>query len=142
MEQHSNFINGKWQAAQAGDSYTIRNPAHPSQLLGEFPSSSGADVEAAVAAAAGAAAGWAATPGPQRGALLFRFAQLLEDSKRELGRIVTLEMGKALGEAAGEVTRAAAEARFAGGEASRLEGRTFPSERAGFTSSKIGRAHV
>jgi aldehyde dehydrogenase (NAD+) len=137
MEQHCNFIDGKWQAAQAGDSYPIRNPAHPSQLLGEFPSSSGADVEAAVTAAAGAAAGWAATPGPQRGALLFRFAQLLEDSKRELSKIVTLEMGKALGEAAGEVTRAAAEARFAAGEASRLEGRTFPSERAGFTCSTV-----
>lgn len=76
-------------------------------------------------------------PGPQRGALLLRFAQLLEDSKGELGRIVTLEMGKALGEAVGEVGRAAVEARFAAGEASRLDGHTFASERAGFTCATV-----
>ncbi len=137
MEQHSNYINGKWQAPEAGRRYPIRNPASPAQVLGEFPSSSGADVDAAVAAAANAATEWAEVPGPQRGALLFRFAQLLEDSRRELGRIVTLEMGKALAEAVGEVARAAAEARFAAGEASRLAGHTFPSERAGFSCSTV-----
>jgi aldehyde dehydrogenase (NAD+) len=137
MEQHSNYINGKWQAPEAGRRYPIRNPASPAQVLGEFPSSSGGDVDAAVAAAANAATEWAEVPGPQRGSLLFRFAQLLEDSRRELGRIVTLEMGKALAEAVGEVARAAAEARFAAGEASRLEGHTFPSERAGFSCSTV-----
>jgi len=137
MEQHSNYINGKWQAPEAGRRYPIRNPASPAQVLGEFPSSSGGDVDAAVAAAANAATEWAEVPGPQRGSLLFRFAQLLEDSRRELGRIVTLEMGKALAEAVGEVARAAAEARFAAGEASRLAGHTFPSERAGFSCSTV-----
>jgi aldehyde dehydrogenase (NAD+) len=137
MEQYSNYIGGEWRAPEAGRRYPIHNPARPSESLGEFPSSSAADLEAALAAADGAAAGWAATPGPQRGALLFRFAQLLEDSKQELGRIVTLEMGKALGEAVGEVGRAAVEARFSAGEASRLEGRTFPSERAGFSCSTV-----
>jgi aldehyde dehydrogenase (NAD+) len=137
MEQHSNYIGGQWRAPETGSRYPIHNPARPAEPLGEFPSSSAADLDAALTAAEGAASAWAATPGPQRGALLFRFAQLLEDSKPELGRIVTLEMGKALGEAVGEVGRAAVEARFSAGEASRLEGRTFPSERAGFTSSTV-----
>ena len=74
--------------------------------------------------------------------MLFRFAQLLEESKHELARIVTLEQGKALAEATGEVGRAAAEARFMAGEASRASGQTFPSERAGFschtTSEPLG----
>ena len=137
MEQHHNFIDGKWQPAEGGRRYAIRNPANPAQLLGEFPSSTVADVDAAVSAAAGAAREWARMPGPQRGALLSRFAQLLEDSKLELGRIVTLEMGKPLGEAAGEVGRAATEARFSAGEASRLDGHTFASERAGFSCSTV-----
>lgn len=137
MEQHLNFINGNWQPSEGGGRYITRNPARPSDALGDFPSSTRADVDAAVTAAANAAAAWAAVPGPQRGALLFRFAQLLEDCKPELGRIVTLEMGKALDEATGEVARAAAEARFAAGEASRLEGRTFASERVGFTCSTV-----
>ena len=62
--------------------------------------------------------------------MLFRFAQLLEESKHELARIVTLEQGKALAEATGEVGRAAAEARFMAGEASRAI-RADVSERAG-----------
>jgi aldehyde dehydrogenase (NAD+) len=137
MEQHDNFINGKWQAPAAGRRYSIHNPANPCQVLGEFPSSAASDVDAAVSAAAKAAPGWARVPGPERGALLFRFAQLLEDNKRELGRIVTLEMGKALGEAVGEVGRAASEARFAAGEASRLDGHTLPSERAGYSCATV-----
>lgn len=137
MEEHYNFINGKWQASDTGRGYSIRNPANPGQVLGEFPSSSAADVDAAVSAAATAAAAWAEVPGPQRGALLSRFAQLLEDSKRELGRIVTLEMGKPLGEAVGEVGRAATEARFSAGEASRLDGHTFASERAGYSCTTV-----
>lgn len=113
------------------------NPAHPEQVLGEFPESGPQEAAAAVEAAQAAFPGWAATPGPQRGAVLFRFAQLLEDSKAELGRIVTLEQGKALAEAVGEVSRAAAEARYMAGEASRPLGQTFPSERAGFSCHTI-----
>ena len=116
-----------------GARYAIHNPARPEECLGEFADSTEADAAGAVDAAAAAAQVWAAIPAPQRGAMLFRFAQLLEESKNELGRIVTLEQGKTLGEATGEVARAAAEARFMAGEASRATGHTFPSERPGFS---------
>jgi len=112
-------------APQTGEYYGIRNPAQPKQLLGQFPGSGTPDAEAAVAAAVAARDAWAAIPGPQRGALLYRFAQLLEESKMELGRIVTLEQGKTIGEATGEVGRAAVEARYMAGEASRPIGRLF-----------------
>lgn len=137
MELNQNFINGKWQPSESGRRYTTSNPAKPCKQLGDFPSSSACDVDAAVGAAADAAASWARVPGPQRGAVLSRFAQLLESSKAELGRIVTVEMGKPLTEAVGEVGRAAVEARFAAGEASRLDGHTFASERAGFSCSTV-----
>ena len=111
--------------------YAIYNPARPRECLGEFADSTEADVATAIDAAARSAAdAWANTPPPQRGAVLFRFAQLLEESKTELARIVTLEQGKALAEAAGEVGRAAAEARFMAGEASRAMRADVP-ERAG-----------
>jgi alpha-ketoglutaric semialdehyde dehydrogenase len=111
--------------------YSIRNPARPTEVLGEFADLAPSDVEAAIAAAESATRLWAATPGPQRGAMLFRFAELLESSKDELARIITLEQGKAIAESMGEVGRAAAEARFMAGEASRPIGLTFPSERPG-----------
>ncbi len=136
-ERHANYIGGQWKSPLTGQYYTVRNPARPSQVVGEFPSSGAADAEAAVAASVAAREGWAATPGPQRGAILFRFAQLLEESKTELGRIVTLEQGKAIGEATGEVGRASVEARYMAGEASRPLGQTFPSERPGYTCQTV-----
>ena len=131
MQQHMNVIGGAQMAASGGGYYSIRNPARPEECLGEFANSTRADVDAAVGAAAAAARAWAATPGPQRGALLFRFAELLEASKGELARIITLEQGKALAESTGEVGRAAAEARFMAGEASRPAGSSFPSDKPG-----------
>jgi alpha-ketoglutaric semialdehyde dehydrogenase len=133
MDQHQNFIGGRWVSSSSGNLYPIYNPARPKECLGEFANSTERDAQEAVGAAAAAARLWAETPGPERGAILFRFAQFLEESKVELGRIVTLEQGKALGEAIGETVRAASEARFMAGEASRVGGQTFPSERRGIS---------
>jgi acyl-CoA reductase-like NAD-dependent aldehyde dehydrogenase len=129
LMQHANFIGGGWVRSSGGATYAIRNPARPTESLGEFADSTDADAVAAVDSAAAAARAWGETPGPQRGAVLFKFAQLLDDSRETLGRIVTFEQGKALNEAMGEVSRAAAEARFMAGEASRAAGQVFPSER-------------
>ncbi len=136
-ETHANFINGKWVAPQSGEYYARTNPARPSESLGNFPSSAERDVDLAIEAAATAASAWADTPGPQRGALLFRFAQLLEASKTELAKIITREQGKALCESTGEVGRAAVEARYMAGEASRICGQSFPSERPGFSAYTV-----
>jgi acyl-CoA reductase-like NAD-dependent aldehyde dehydrogenase len=133
MERHQNYIAGKWAPPRTGNYYQSHNPACPSQILGEFPRSGAADVDAALASAATARAIWDQIQAPQRAAILLRFSQLLLDSKDELARIITLEQGKALCESAGEVARASAEAAFAAGEAVRLSGQTFPSERRGFS---------
>jgi aldehyde dehydrogenase (NAD+) len=137
LVHYTNVIGGRRVASGGGTHYTIRNPARPGERLAAFADSTREDATAAVDAADRAAAAWAATPGPQRGAILFRFAELLEASKTELARIVTLEQGKALVEAAGEVGRAAAEARFMAGEASRPTGLSFPSEKPGASCSTI-----
>jgi aldehyde dehydrogenase (NAD+) len=131
MTQHRNLIGGQWVPAAGGATYATRNPARTIDCLGTFADSTAPDAGAAVDAAVHATAGWASTPGSRRGAVLFQFAQLLDERKDELGRIVTLEQGKALAEAIGEVVRAAAEARFMAGEATRAGGRTFASDRAG-----------
>jgi aldehyde dehydrogenase (NAD+) len=137
MHHHSNVIGGRRVASSGGAEYVICNPARPSERLAAFADSTSADATAAVDAADRAAAAWGATPGPQRGAILFRFADLLEAARTELARIITLEQGKALAEAAGEIGRAAAEARFMAGEASRPSGLSFPSEKPGSSCSTI-----
>src|SRR5215470_7010894 len=133
MARHQNYIAGRWVPPAGGEYYETHNPACPSQALGEFPRSGPPDVDTALASAQNAREIWDQNQAPQRAAILLRFSQLLLDSKNELARIVTLEQGKALCESMGEVTRAAAEAAFAAGEAVRLSGQTFPSERPGFS---------
>ena len=133
MPQHMNVIGGgRVAASRAARTIRSSNPARPRECLGEFADSTQADVGPRRRRGGSGGADVGRHTGPQRGALLFRFAELLEASKSELARIVTLEQGKALAEAMGEVGRAAAEARFMAGEASRPIGLTFPSERAGF----------
>jgi len=137
MARHQNYVAGRWVPPVAGEYYETHNPACPSQVLGEFSRSGPADVEAALASSETARVIWNQTQAPQRAAILLRFSQLLLDSKEELAKIITLEQGKALCESVGEVTRASAEAAFAAGEALRLSGNTFPSERPGFTCYTI-----
>src|SRR5215472_15200694 len=133
MERHQNYIDGEWVAPKSKEYYQTHNPARPQEALGEFPLSAAPEVDAALAAAERARDTWSEMPVTQRAALLLRFSQLLADSTNELAKIITLEQGKALCESAAEVTRAATEASFAAGEALRLCGQTFPSERPGLT---------
>lgn len=128
-----NYIGGTWRSSASSARIDVCNPAQPDQVVATCPDSSEQDVAAAIGAAREASAAWARTPGPVRGAHLFRLAQLLEGDAADLARIVTLEQGKAAGEARGEVVRAVAEMRYMAGEASRPIGSTFPSERDGTT---------
>ncbi|GGL66609.1 2,5-dioxovalerate dehydrogenase [Halocalculus aciditolerans] len=103
---YENYIDGEWVAAESGETATVRNPADLDDVVGEFPASGEADVDAAVAAASAAQSEWAATPAPERGALLRELADELEAREDELAETLTREEGKVLGEAAGEVGHA------------------------------------
>ena len=129
MTQFENFIDGTWQAPRSGQWTPNVNPARPAEVLGVFAASGPDDVSDAVAAAGGAARAWAASPPSERSALLVRLADLMLHHRDELARIIVREQGKALGEALGEVGRAAAECRYMAGESFRLLGATYPSDR-------------
>jgi aldehyde dehydrogenase (NAD+) len=85
-------------------------------------------VEAAVSAAADAFRTWRDTPAPRRGEILFRAAELLRDRKEQLSRDVTVEMGKVLAEARGDVQEAIDMTYYVAGEGRRMFGQTVPSE--------------
>ncbi|MDL5503002.1 MAG: aldehyde dehydrogenase family protein, partial [Candidatus Methanoperedens sp.] len=86
------------------------------------------DVKNAVDAAEDAFESWSNTPAPQRAKILFRAARMLEERKEELSRLMTMEMGKVLKEARGDVQEAIDMAYYAAGEGRRLAGETTPSE--------------
>src|SRR5256886_1841133 len=98
------------------------------EVLGSFPRSSAADVDAAVATAKAAFEDWRLVPAPERGNILFRFAELLRTHKDELTDLMTREMGKVKAEAGGDVQEAIDMSLYMAGEGRRLYGQTTPSE--------------
>ena len=98
------------------------------EVIETFPRSTASDVERAVAAARAAWEDWRLVPAPERGNILFRFAQLLEQRKPELSDLMTREMGKVKAEAGGDVQEAIDMSYYMGGEGRRLFGQTTPSE--------------
>ncbi|QGH36112.1 aldehyde dehydrogenase family protein [Gracilibacillus salitolerans] len=126
---YGNYINGQWVNSVSDKTYTIYNAANHKQALAHFPKSTPEDVEQAVLAAKDAFETWSVLPGPERGAILYKVADLLEENIEELAFIVSAEQGKVFKESMGEVLRAAKETRFCAGEAFRIEGKTLPAER-------------
>lgn len=130
-QEYGNYIGGRWIVPASGEYSDNTNPADPAEVLGRFASSTETDAAEAVKAARDSFPSWAETPGPERGKILFRFADLLEENEDELARTLTREEGKILRESLGEVRRAAVETRFMAGEASRITGEHFGSEKPG-----------
>jgi alpha-ketoglutaric semialdehyde dehydrogenase len=98
------------------------------EAIQSFPRSTAADVDRAVGTARAAWEEWRLVPAPERGNILFRFAQLLEQRKPELSELMTREMGKVKAEAGGDVQEAIDMSYYMGGEGRRLHGQTTPSE--------------
>jgi alpha-ketoglutaric semialdehyde dehydrogenase len=121
----ANFIGGEWSESRTGRTYEKRNPARPSELIGEFPASGAEDVEAAVTAASEAFASWSALPMAQRAAVLTSAAAAVEARVEDIAIDMTLEMGKPLRESRLEAARAAAIFRYFAGEAWRPVGELY-----------------
>src|SRR5262245_36986577 len=98
------------------------------EVLGRVTRSTAEDVDRAVTKAKAAFDGWRLTPAPERGNILFRFAELLRAHKDELTDLMTREMGKVKAEAGGDVQEAIDMSYYMGGEGRRLHGQTTPSE--------------
>ncbi|MFQ5442858.1 MAG: aldehyde dehydrogenase family protein [Thermodesulfobacteriota bacterium] len=123
-----NLIGGKW--TDSSDKKTIKslNPANTDDVVGVVPASSDKDVDLAVKAARNAYGGWRLTPPPKRGEIIFKAAELIKKHKKELGELVTREMGKIISEGLGDVQEAIDMAYYMAGEGRRLAGETVPSE--------------
>jgi acyl-CoA reductase-like NAD-dependent aldehyde dehydrogenase len=127
MTTFQNYVDGKWVPAASGETFLDTNPAHPSQVIGEFQRSGAEDVAAAVQAAARAQEGWRRTPAPLRGEIIGRATRLLIEQKAELARTITQEMGKVLVDAGYDVQGAITSGEYMSGEGRRMFGDTVPS---------------
>jgi len=123
-----NYVGGEWTPARSGEFFENRNPAHKDEVIGLFPKSNKADVEAAVAAARSAFDDWRNTPAPVRGEILKKCGDILVERKESIAREMTREMGKVLAETRGDIQEGIDTAYYAQGEGRRLFGQTVPSE--------------
>ncbi len=115
------FIDGKWVDAADGRTFDVIDPATGKRLCA-VADASPADGRAALEAAVAAAPAFAATSPRERADMLTRAFELLHERIDDLALLMTLEMGKPLAEARGEIAYAAEFFRHFAGEAVRIDG--------------------
>ena len=128
MAAHKNYIGGKWVESVTGKTYPVHNPAHTDQVVGEFQTSGLEDTLTAVAAAKEGLVTWTNTPAPARANIIYKALEILGRRAEELAETITIEEGKPIADARGEVKRAMAIMEYAAGEGRRMFGYTTPSE--------------
>ncbi len=123
------LIDGRWVLAHRGGTFPVLDPATGEQV-GTASSADAEDAAQAIEAAHAAFSQWSRWPAVQRGAVLKQAAQLARERASELGRLLTLEQGKPLSEAIGEIRAAADALEFFSEEAWRIQGDIMPPNRA------------
>src|SRR4029450_6300761 len=91
QDRCGNFIGGEWVPPTTGNYAANRNPADRDDIVGQFPVSGQKDAEDAVAAAKAAFPGWAGTPGPSRGRVLWKAVELFRARLDEIARTLCRE---------------------------------------------------
>jgi len=128
VERYKMYINGEWVDSESGEIFERVNPADPDEIIGEFQKGNENDVKKAVDAAEQALENWSEMPPPKRGEILFKIGQMLKDSKEDLAKLMSWEMGKVLVEARGDVQEAIDMTFYMAGEGRRMFGHTTTSE--------------
>lgn len=127
----SNFIAGEWMTGPT--SVENINPSDTRDVIDAFAHASQEQCDAAIQAASAAQPRWAATTPQERANVLDGIGNEIQSRQDELANLLAREEGKALGDASGEVLRAAQIFKFFAGEAMRPAGELFASTRPGIT---------
>ncbi len=128
---HQLFINGKFVEAESGETLSSLNP-HDNTLIVDVAMAGRADIDKAVAAAQAALPKWKRLAASDRGRLLLRLAEKIEEHAEELARLESLDTGHPLRDSRQlDVPRTAASYRYFGGMADKFEGSVVPVD-AGF----------
>ncbi len=119
------FIDGAWVDADNGQTIKVNNPA-TGEILGTVPKMGAAETRRAIEAADKALPAWRALTAKERANKLRRWFELLIENQDDLGRLMTLEQGKPLAEAKGEIVYAASFIEWFAEEAKRIYGDVIP----------------
>ncbi|MFT5219667.1 MAG: succinate-semialdehyde dehydrogenase/glutarate-semialdehyde dehydrogenase [Planctomycetota bacterium] len=119
------YINGQWLDADSGETVAVTNPAN-GEVIAEVAKCSTAETRRAIEAAGEAFPLWRAKTAKERAACLRKWFNLMMESQKDLAMILTMEQGKPLAEAMGEIAYGANYIEWFAEEAKRLYGDTIP----------------
>lgn len=126
VEILKNYINGEWVESATDRYEDVYNPA-TNQVIARVPLSTKEEIDHAVEVAAEAFKSWQKVAVPRRARILFNYQQLLTRHKEELAKLITIENGKNLTEALGEVGRGIENVEFAAGAPTLMMGDSLAS---------------
>ncbi len=124
--KQANLIGGEWVQADSGAMQGVTNPANGLEI-GQVPTSGAVETERAIAAAAKAFETFKKTTANERATMMRRMYEAMLDNVDALAELLTMEQGKPLFEAKGEITIGANYILWFAEEARRAYGRTVPS---------------
>lgn len=119
------LIGGEWIEPDAANAIEVNNPA-TGETIGRVPKLGAKETKAAIEAARLVQKGWATRTAKERAGILRKWFDLMIENKEDLGRILTLEQGKPLAEATGEIVYGASFVEWFAEEARRLYGDLIP----------------
>ena len=119
------YIDGAWVDADNGQTLKVNNPA-TNEIIGSVPKMGAAETRRAIEAADRALPAWRALTAKDRANKLRRWFELMIENQDDLARLMTLEQGKPLTEARGEIAYAASFLEWFGEEAKRVYGDMIP----------------
>lgn len=134
--RHQAYINGHWQSAADGRTFSVLNPTS-GDTIAEVSDLSGVETEQAIQAAAEALPAWRKHTAKQRSQILQRWFQLIMQNQAELAELLSLEQGKPQAEAMGEIAYGASFIEWFAEEGKRTYGETIPSPLPGRRISTI-----
>jgi succinate-semialdehyde dehydrogenase / glutarate-semialdehyde dehydrogenase len=123
------FVGGVWIGSNSSNAIVVNNPA-TGETIGSVPRLGAVETKAAIDAANIAQKSWAKCTAKERAAILRRWFDLMIENKEDLGHILTLEQGKPLPEAIGEILYGASFIEWFSEEARRLAGDLLPGHQA------------
>jgi hypothetical protein len=124
FRQHA-YIDGEWIGADSAATITVGNPS-TGAVIGHVPRMGGAETRRAIEAADRALPAWRALSAKERAITLRRWYELIIENQDDLARIMTLEQGKPLAEARGEIVFAASYIEWYAEEGKRIYGDVIP----------------
>ena len=124
------FVNGLWVDGQSGNTIEVNNPA-TMEIIGKVPNFTPDETKSVIEHADNAFHSWKNTTAKERSIILKKWSDLIVDNVDDLAKIMTIEQGKPLAEAKGEILMGASYIEFYAEEAKRVYGDIIPDQRPG-----------